>query len=505
MKSRLIIICVLAFFPIALTAQEEHDHPAPEKLGKVSFATSCSRAVEQKFNRAVALLHSFAYSAAEKAFRDVLHDDPQCAMAHWGVAMTYYHQLWEPPNDARLAQGHDELAQARGAGKLTDRETGYINALTAYYTDFDKVSKETRANYYVRRMEVLAERNPSDDEAQIFYALSLLGTASMLDKTHANQKRAAAILEPLYAQHPEHPGLAHYLIHSYDSAELAPKGVAAARAYAKIAPSAPHALHMPSHIFTRLGMWDDSIASNLASRQAAHMQGDIGEELHAMDYLVYAYLQRGRYQEAGQIVEQLNTMPSLQATDFKIGYAATAMRARYVIEQGKWRDASALQALDNAPPHVAAITLWARAIGFARDGAPDQSKAEIEKMKPLADQLTKAGNSYWATQVEILILEANAWRANALKNEKEAVTLLRTAADKEDAVEKLPVTPGPIVPAREQLADLLLTQKRTADALQEYELSLQSSPGRRAALEGAARCADLLGNKEKAKQYRASL
>jgi hypothetical protein len=454
----------------------------------------------------VALLHSFAYAASEQAFREVINDDPQCALARWGVAMSYYHQLWEPPiTQANLAKGQAELDQAKKAGKPSQREQGYIDALSSFYLDFHKVPNESRAKVYAKRMQEVAANNPTDSEAQVFYALALLGTASMLDKTHSNQKHAAEILEPLYLKQPEHPGIAHYLIHSYDSAELAPKGLAPARAYAKIAPSAPHALHMPSHIFTRLGLWDDSISSNLAARAAAHAQGDVGEELHAMDYLIYAYLQRGRNQDAAQIVEELKVMPVLQATDFKVGYAATAMPTRYVVERSQWREASDLQPVSGAAPHVAAITQWARAIGLARSGIANRATEEIQKLKTGEGQLTAAGNTYWATQVHVQVLEAEAWRANALQQEKQAVSLLRTAADAEDALEKLPVTPGPIIPAREQLADLLLIQERPADALREFELSLQSAPGRRASLAGAARCAELLGDKEKARQYRIGL
>ena len=279
-------------------ATHEHEHPVPEKLGVVSFQTSCSANVQKEFERAVALLHSFAYSAAEKAFREVIAKDPNCALAHWGVAMTYFHQLWEPyvaPED--IAYGQLEIDQAQRIGG-SEKERGFIDALSTIYAKADSVPYRERANAYTLAMGKLAEGNPDDVECQVFYALALIATASPTDKTHANEKKAAALLEPLFKKYPQHPGMAHYLIHACDNAEMAQRGVAAARAYSQIAPSAPHPLHMPSHIYTRLGMWQDSIGSNLAARTAAHAQGDIGEELHAMDYLTYAYLQLGRDAEA---------------------------------------------------------------------------------------------------------------------------------------------------------------------------------------------------------------
>lgn len=319
MRIRLFSVA-LAVASLSVWSQAQHDHPVPERLGKVSFPTSCSPAVQAQFERGVALLHSFAFSPAEKAFREVSASDPKCAMAHWGAAMALYHQLWEPPAAAGLQKGQQELAEAAKL-EATAREKEYIGALNEYYRDVDKLAAPARAGKYRDQMAQVAKENPADPEAQIFYALSLLGTALPTDKTHANQKHAAEILEPLYKKYPQHPGLAHYLIHAYDSTELAPRGLQAARDYSKIAPSAPHALHMPSHIFTRLGYWDDSIQSNLAARKAAHDQGDIGEELHAMDYLTYAYLQRARFDDAAQVLKDLRSKPELQGADFKIGYA----------------------------------------------------------------------------------------------------------------------------------------------------------------------------------------
>jgi hypothetical protein len=502
---RLWLALALLVTVLPILAQEEHHHPAPEKLGTVSFPTTCSSTVQPRFERAVALLHSFAYAESEKAFREVAEADPKCAMAHWGIAMTFYHQLWEPwitpPN---LARGAAELGQAQQM-TASDRERQYIAALRTYYRDYDKLSPQDRAKSYEEAMAGVARSNPADSEAQIFYALALVATASPMDKTHANDKRAADILEPLYRKFPQHPGIAHYLIHAYDSSELASRGLAAAREYSKIAPSAPHALHMPSHIFTRLGYWDDSIQSNLAARAAAHQHGDIGEELHAMDYLAYAYLQRGQDRDAARVLHDLREMPDLLAGDFKIGYAATAIPVRYAVELRHWAEAAQIQPIDGAAPHVAAIAHWARAVGLARSGQPYAAEAEAANLQDLYNRVKATGNSYWLMQVHVQLLQAQGWTAHARGKSDDAVALLRSAAAEEDAVEKLPVTPGPIIPAREQLADLLLTLKRPQEALHEFEVSLSQAPGRRGALTGAAQASELAGEKSKADQFRTAL
>ena len=298
---------------------------------------------------------------------------------------------------------------------------------------------------------------------------------------------------------------AHYLIHAYDNAELAPRGLAAARAYSKIAPSAPHALHMPSHTFTRLGLWDDSIVSNRAARAAAHAQGDQGEELHAMDYVTYAYLQLGRVADAERAVAELRTMGATGAGEFKIGYAATAMPVRLAIERHAWGDALQLQALPASAPHVAALIFWAHAMAHARGGRPEAADADIAQLEAAREQLRAAGNAYWATQVDVLHKEAKAWRAAAAANPAESVQLLRQAADEEDAVEKLPVTPGPVVPAREQLGELLLQLNQPAEALREFRSALVLSPGRRGALLGGAQAAERMGDSKTAQQMRAML
>jgi hypothetical protein len=499
------ILAVFAIvFAVRVSSQETHSHPPPEKLGTVKFPTSCAPAVARDFERSVALLHSFAYSAAEQSFAKVAAADPSCAMAHWGIAMSYYHQLWSPPGPEDLRKGRAEIEAARRLANVSPRERQFIDAAAAYYAAED-MAPPARAQAYTDAMARVAQSNPEDTESQVFYALALISTAPPQDGSHANQKRAAAMLEPVFREQPDHPGAAHYLIHAYDSAELAPKGLVAARAYSKIAPSAPHALHMPSHIFTRLGLWDDSIASNRLARAAAHDQGDQGEELHAMDYLTYAYLQRGRDSDAEQVVAALSTMDALAkpGNDFKAGYAATVMPIRLAIERHRWSDAVDLQALPDSLPHVSATVYWARAIANARSGRPQAADSDIAKIEACRQQLRTSGNDYWATQVDVLDKEARAWQSAATAHRVEAVQLLRQAADEEEGLEKLPVTPGPIVPAREQLGELLLAQNNAKQAMREFQAALAAAPGRRGALMGAAAAAELARNTRAAAEMRA--
>jgi hypothetical protein len=504
-RHRIPLVASLLAFALAASA-EEHSHPVPEKLGTVTFPTTCAAAVQPRFERAVALLHSFAYTAAERAFRDVADADASCAIAHWGAAMSYFYQLWEPPGSDDIRKASAEIARAHQPAAASARERDFIDAAAVYYRDAERVPHAERAKAYEAAMAGVAARYPDDTEAQVFYALALIGTAPPTDRTHANQKRAADILEPLYRKYPQHPGLAHYLIHAYDSAELAPRGLSAAREYAKIAPSAPHALHMPSHIFTRLGYWDDSIASNRAARDAAEAEGDVGEQLHSMDYLVYAYLQRGRDADAERVVGDLGTMvPKLSASKFKIGYAANAMPVRLAVERRRWDDASALEPLPQSEPRVAAIVYWARAIGHSRGGHPHDADADIAAIDACLDKLRAAHDDYWATQTEVLADAARAWQLKAKGDNEAATKRLADAAAREDAIEKRSVTPGPIVPAREQLADMLLELDRPQDALREYQSALTLAPGRRGALTGAATAADRAGDTKTAAALRVQL
>lgn len=475
----------LAFMTLQVCAQNMHEHPAPEKLGEVSFPISCSAAVQRDFNRGIALLHSFSYSDAEKVFGEVGARDPQCAMAHWGIAMTRFHQLWQPriATDAyRVAQKEVDLG-IRIGGK-TEQERQFMRAAALIFQDADSVPYESRALRYEQAMRELAAANPKSVETQVFYALALLANAAPSDKTHTRQKQAAKLLEPLFQNFPEHPGIAHYLIHAYDNAELASRGLPAARLYSKIAPAVPHALHMPSHIFTRLGLWEDSIAANTAARQAARRAGDVGEELHTMDYLVYAELQLGRHRDASEVLSQLRSMRALDMRDFKVAYAATVLPIRYAVERADWKAAIAITASPDAPPEVAAATFWAQSLGFARSGRPSEARAPIQELQRLEQQLQSAGNTYWAAQTRVMKREAMAWAAHAEDKEGEAEALLQQAAAEEDSLEKLPVTPGPIIPAREQLGTLMLEQGHPDWAQGEFKKSLAEAPGRRAGRQG---------------------
>ncbi|HET9400447.1 MAG TPA: hypothetical protein VFO34_05810 [Candidatus Acidoferrales bacterium] len=453
--------------------------------------------MQQRFNQAVALLHSFAYRDAENRFQEIAAADPKCAMAHWGAAMAYYHQLWDPRFDSgEGGLGLREVGTAARIGAAPGREQGFVSALQVFYQDVAIISYGRAAQAYQKAMGTVAAQNPSDPESQIFYALALLSSAHSDDKTHANQKQAVEILRPLYAKYPNHPGLAHYLIHACDNPEMAQSALDAARAYSKIAPSAPHALHMPSHIFTQLGMWNDSIESNRAARISAREHGDIGEELHAMDYLVYAYLQSGRDDDAARVLQELRAMTHLNAGTFKIGYAATAMPARYAIERRDWRSAAEVLPLDESPAQARALAFWARAVGFARSGRADAANGEIAKLEAELAKLRAAHDSYWSAQAQIQFAEAKGWIAFAGGRNQEAKTFLSKAANEEDALEKRPVTPGPIVPAREQLGDLLLELKEPDAARTEFQTVLKIAPGRKGALDGAARAEKMLASQD---------
>lgn len=469
-------------------AQDAHRHGVPEHLGTVQFGVRCASAVVPAFDRAMALLHSFAYEEADAAFAGIAARDPDCAMALWGRAMTRYHPLWEAPASAALAEGAAQIDAATRIGARSPRERALIAALAAYYADAERVPPATRALRYADAMADVARAHPGDDEVAVLQALALLATASPADRTHARQLQSAALLEPVWRRHPDHPGVPHYLIHAYDSAALARRGLPAARAYASIAPSAPHALHMPSHIFTRLGLWDDSIAANLASRDAARAQGDVGEQVHAMDYLTYAYLQRGRTADAAREVAALHALAGVSGAKFKTGYAGNAMPVRLAVETRDWATAARLQPLPDSTPQVAALAWWARALGKLRAPTPAPAAADedIRALAACRDALRAASDAYWATQTEVLLRSAEGWRHAAAGEQAAAIAALAASADAEDALEKLPLTPGPIVPAREQLGELLLALDRPAAALQAFDAALALAPGRAGALRGKA-------------------
>jgi tetratricopeptide (TPR) repeat protein len=482
--SRFFKFALLLACTTSLPAQEIHDHPIPEKLGKVSFPISCSTAVQADFDRGIALLHSFAYAPANAAFQKVADQDPNCAMAHWAIAMTLFHPLWDLLPASSIPVATQEIAAAKHIGTSDPREQGYIQAFSLLLEN-PATAFAVRNQQYEQAMRDLAHQNPSDTEAQVFYALALLSNAAPTDKNHTRQKQALAILEPLDRAHPDHPGITHYIIHACDSTELANRGLAAARKYAQVAPSAPHALHMPSHIFTRLGLWQDSISSNLAASRAARDQHDVGEQLHAMDYLVYAYLQLGRYDEARNILDQLSRMESLGMADFKVGYAATAMPVRFAIERHRWDEAAKAVPDQRSQPQVAAITAWARALSKTRGHHTSGISAELSELQRYEGQANSNGSKdYWGPQIHILREEALAWSLQASGKAKEAESQMHAAADQEDAMEKLPVTPGPIVPAREQLGELLLEQHRPAEAAAAFRQSLVNSPNRKNGIDG---------------------
>jgi hypothetical protein len=465
------------------------------------------------------LLHSFAYEQAEDAFRQIAAVDPSCAMAYWGVAMSLFHPIWAAgnptaaPTPAQLAKGSEAVDKARALGARSERERDYVEAVGAYYRDAAQRDHAARAVSFADAMEKLAARHPDDPEATIFYALALLGTASPTDKTYAVQKKAAELLNGILPKAPEHPGVAHYLIHSLDYPSLAELALPAARAYAKIAPSAAHALHMPSHIFTRLALWDESIESNLASAECArrlvaqaHPGATAFNELHALDYLEYAYLQTGQDVEAKDVLERIGRVEALDEPQFAAAYALAAVPARYALERRDWAAAAALEPHPTSFPwarfpHAEALVQFAKAIGGARGGALPAARAALARLAAIQKELADRKDGYWAGQVEIQRLSAEAWIAQAEGRKAQAVASLRSAADQEDATEKHPVTPGSVLPAREMLGDLLLEQGQAKAAFTAFETSLQTAPGRFNSALGAARAARKNGGADTARYY----
>ena len=515
-------ILLVLLLPAISAAQEEHQHHEPsQKIGKVNFRVSCSPQAQRQFNRAVAWLHSFEYGESERAFNDVATTDPQCAMAHWGAAMSLYHQLWAPPSPGELKKGALSVQKAKQIGAKTKRERDYIDAIAWFFDDWERVDHRTRAARYELAMEKVYLRYPGDHDAGVFYALALNATALAtvpMDKTYAKQKKAAAILNRVLRLEPEHPGVTHYLIHSYDYPPVAHLALAAARRYARIAPSSAHALHMPSHIFTRLGLWDEDIATNIKSQNAAmdyahrnRLKGVWDEQLHAMDYLAYAYLQAARDREARAVLDELRAIRKTDPENFKCAYSFAAIPARWALERRNWSEAANLKAepVDFPWPHfqwAEAITHFARAIGAARNGDSDRARVEVEKLAEVQKQLVGAKDNYdWATQVEIQRRAAAAWLAKAEDKNSEALRLMRSAAELEDSTDKHPVTPGAVLPARELLGDMLLELGRPDEALREYETSLQTSPNRFGGLYGAGRAAELAKDRKKAREFYAKL
>jgi len=517
-----LISAALFFNTILAQERHPHQHDRSEKLGVVNFAISCKPEAQKQFNRAVAWLHSFEYEEAEKAFTEVTVTDPKCGMGYWGIAMSNYHQLWVPPTPAELQKGWSAVEKAKSTGARTQREQAYIAAMEVFYKDHDRLDHRTRVFAYSDAMKQLSASNSSDREAAVFYALTLIATGMLShDKTYAREKEAAQILNRILAREPQHPGVAHYLIHSYDYPPLAQLALPAARSYAKIAPASAHAQHMPSHIFTRLGLWQEAIKSNLDAHAAArvfavrnNLTGAWDEQLHAMDYLTYAYLQRAQDKHAAGVLEELNKIQKVEPPTFKVAYAFTAIPARYALERRQWNEAAQLTLpsgelkdyLLQHFPWAKAHLHFARAIGAARTGDTAAAQREIDELNGIKQSLTEIKGDYdWAKQVDIEAQVASAWLAHAEGKHDESLRLLRAAADLDDATEKHPVTPGALLPAREQLGDLLLELKQPAAALQEFEISFRSTPNRFNGVYGAARAARLAGNEKAAGTYYAQL
>jgi tetratricopeptide (TPR) repeat protein len=519
--NRIACLSVALFFFIApIRAQEmhPHTHDRAEKLGQVNFKVSCTPQAQKQFNHAVAWLHSFEYEEAEKAFTEVTVTDPQCGMGYWGIAMSNYHPLWVPPTAAELKRGWSAVEKAKSVSARTPREQAYIGAIESFYKDYDKLDHRARTLAYSDAMKRVRELNPSDHEADVFYALTLIATGTLLaDKTYARQKEAAQILNRILTLEPQHPGVAHYLIHSYDYPALAELALPAARSYAKIAPASAHAQHMPSHIFIRLGLWREAINSNLDAHAAAksfalrnHMSGAWDEQLHAMDYLVYAYLQRAQDKHAADVLDELTRLRKVEPPTFKVAYAYTAIPARYALERRQWNEAANLtvpegelgEFLLSHFPWAKAHLHFARAIGTARSGDAVAARREVDELDAIRQKLVEVKGDYdWAMQVDIQRQIASAWIAYVEGKHDEALKLARSVADLDDATEKHPVTPGSVLPAREQLGELLLELKQPAAALHEFETSFQSTPNRFNGVYGAARAARLAGNPKSANAY----
>ena len=520
--SVLVICCVFLFSAFAASAVADnnqagddqahhHEDLTTAQLGTVNFPVSCAPSVRKPFERGVALLHSFWYEEAEKEFIQIAVEDPNCVMAHWGIAMSLWHQLWNQPDSKVIQRGLDEVHEAKQTdGPTTPREQAYITAISAFYSNSKKLKHDARAQAYSDAMKKVYETYPDDHEAAVFYALSLLASEPHDDTTFANRKAAAVILEKLFAVEPDHPGVAHYLIHAYDKPQLAQLGLPAARRYAQVAPAAPHALHMPSHIFARVGLWQDDINSNLASiaasrKSAAMGMGGESHQFHAMDFLFYAYMQSGRDADARALIEEIRAMPAKKDDMYGKGYDPHAamlayLSALYPIEMHDWAAAAALPPAEIAGTAEDSESYWARAIGSAHLRKPDDVRKDLAAIDTIHKKLA-AEKSEFANIVDGDRKEAEAWLAFAEGKDDDAVEALRPIADKEDSLGDEPHG----VPAREMIADMLLEAKRPQQALVEYQTDLKLNPNRFDALSGAARAAEAAGKQTEAAEYYAQL
>ncbi len=509
LRTSVLISSLLAAAPLA--AQDTHQHGDAGKFGVVTFATSCSAEAQPLFTRGVTLLHSFEFGPAIERFTAAAEKDPSCGIAWWGVALGH----WGNPFAAgikpvaQLQPGVAAVERARSSGVKTERERAYIEAVGKLFENIATVDQRTRTLAYRDAMERVAATYQDDSEASAFYALALSASADPADKTYAAQLKAGAILEKLWQAQPEHPGLAHYIIHAYDVPPLASRAVDAARRYGKIAPDAPHALHMPSHTFTRLGYWQESVDTNILSAAAARRYGSIAEELHAMDYQTYAYLQMGQDTAARGVVDALSTVgakldPNVVGPAARAGvggFATAAIPARYALERGAWADAARLEPRETKMLQADALTWFARALGAARGGDAATARTAIDALRKLSDQLAAAKENYWSEQVAIQALDASAWLALAEGREADALKSMRDAADREDRSEKNAITPGPLAPARELLGDMLLQLKRPKEALAEFQKTLAKEPNRFRALAGATDAALAAGDRAAARRY----
>lgn len=501
-KSVLVVVILTGLYPSTLIAQEN--------LGRVDFETSCSPAAEARFETGLALLHHMMYEQAHEVFQEAASDDPSCAMAYWGMAMTQLHPLWAPPTDRQLQQGREAVRQAKTLGAESECEQAYISAIGAYFEPApNRDTHRARLAAWEEAQETLYGAYPDDVDAGAFYALAHLATAPPDDKSFSHQKRAGALLEKLHAEHPNHPGLFHYTIHAYDNPVLAERAVDIARGYDKVAPNVPHALHMPSHIFVRLGMWPEVIEWNRRSADAA-LQQPVGghtsmHHAHAMDYMIYAYLQQGRDRKARLVLDELAAVDDYQ-DHFGSAYAMAAVPARYAIERGAWSEAARLDvpSRDAFPwdtyPQYEAITHFARGLGAARSDDLDAARAAIERLDRLYERTVESGEDYWSVHVDAQRITVAAWIAHADGRHEEALTLMRKAADLEDSVDKHPVTPGAVRPARELLGDLLVRLDRPEKAIEAYRAALEVSPNRFNSLYGIGVAAERAGNPDAARE-----
>jgi len=507
------IISSLFVFPLLGSClAQEHEHGAVEKLGAVHFSTSCNADAQREIDRSVALLHSFQFSRAIQGFNAVLTADPICGIAYWGIALSQWSNPFAPgkKDTAQLQAGRESATLGKKAGAKTQRERVYIAAVAKLYNDFENAPQQARLIAYRDAMEGVAAKYPDDHEAQIFYALALAASEEPTDKTYAARLKAGEILEKLFEEEPTHPGLAHYIIHTYDVPALAPRALKAARRYSEIAPDAPHALHMPSHTFTRTGYWQKSIDANVAAAAAAKREGQTAEELHASDYQIYAYLQTGQDAAAKRVLDSLPEIASRFDPKVVIGgaggpsagyFALAAIPARYALEREDWTRAQQLTPQETPFPYTEAMTWLARGLGGAHQGQPTTARESVTALKLIRERLSKADENYWAQQVEIQELEVGAWGALAEGKKEEALRQMKSAAQVEDGTDKSAVTPGPLAPARELLGEMLLEMKEPALALEQFEATLQKEPGRFRALYGAARAAQLSGNPETSQRY----